>query len=366
MRVISETDFNLFKNLLKTDKNLAILGLKTNSISPQRTILVETDKWKGIIHESFNINKRGNYYLKRTKSSEIIYGKKYLYVKDSRTGGLKTISPFNGINDTRLIETKEIYDYYKLDFLYPYKNFLQNEKLSFIQKNKITNFEDYFKLKYKYIPYNLFKKELINKLNLTEIQILNNILSNAKNPNSIVLFNVEIISKRFIYNNMLSDLISMSKIFNEKINLLWSEKRIKLEHDLINKRITEVKKKFVKNEKLNVGEIFNDLLPKEFELIDDRLRLFEEGEELKHCVYNSGTYYDSIQKGTCGIYSIVHNKERFTLDLRFDNTTHKISINQFRGYSNKNAPQVLFNMVNNILEKNNLIEQFELVKINEF
>ena len=269
---------------------------------------------------------------------------------------LRKITPFRGaVVDRSLISLKEIYDWYKLDFLYPYINYMEGETLTFLKKHKITNFEQYFKIKYQYIPYVYFKKELYKNVSIYEINNLNNFLKITTNPNIVMNYKYIDIKKK-MEDNVYSDLISMSRQIERKINLLWSDRRIKEEHDKLTKEIFEIKKHFVEDRKIKVNDFFKDILPKEYELIDSIFRLLQEGEEQKHCVYSSGNYLSNVEKGNAALYSILFNDKRFTLDLHIKHpneiNSKELYIRQFMGFDNKEkAPKELYNKTIEYIKK---------------
>jgi hypothetical protein len=351
MEIIIEKDFEFFKQMMRENRETAILGLKTNSINPYRVIKVETDKWRAIINESFALTKTKKIYLKRTKTTEVIIGEKFIYNKSKQ--GLKTVSPFSYASGIESLMTKkEVFEFYGLDFLFKYANCFDNRTtISKIRKNKITNIEQLFKLTYPYIPYNFFRK------NNTEFNIdssflnnLNNMLSVAKNPNVITNLKKGDIDK-MLYATNYSDTVNMTIQLGRKINLLWSPARIKEEHDKLTKELSGIKKMFVRHEDLKPSKVFKNILPEEFELIDDRYRLFEEGEMMGHCVYTSDTYINNIKEGTGAIYSILYEGKRYTLELIYNSfsSDKKYYINQFRAASNQNPPENLNTWVHELI-----------------
>jgi len=354
MTILEENRYDEFLQLIKENRRLAVLGLRTNAIQPSREILVVTDKWKVIIFQQFKLSKNNKFYIKEEKRSQIIYGKDFLYTKIYSQ--LRKITPFRGaVVDRSLISLKEIYDWYKLDFLYPYINYMEGETLTFLKKHKITNFEQYFKIKYQYIPYVYFKKELYKNVSIYEINNLNNFLKITTNPNIVMNYKYIDIKKK-MEDNVYSDLISMSRQIERKINLLWSDRRIKEEHDKLTKEIFEIKKHFVEDRKIKVNDFFKDILPKEYELIDSIFRLLQEGEEQKHCVYSSGNYLSNVEKGNAALYSILFNDKRFTLDLHIKHpneiNSKELYIRQFMGFDNKEkAPKELYNKTIEYIKK---------------
>ena len=358
MEVLSENKFESFKTLIKENRQLATLALKTKSVIPSRVILVKTDKWRSIIREEFSLSKNNKFYLRRIRVSELIFGKKMLYgkVRDNgrNHGKLITITPFNLACDSRLINTDEILKFYDIEFLKPYyKYFYGNLKISFIKKNKITNIEKLIKLKYPGIPYRFFTKRCVSENNFdSNLPLLNDILMQSSNPNVILSFDNRNVFM-LLQNQTFLDLFNMSKSLDRKINLLWSNKRIKIEHDKLSLEIQTIKKHFVDNKDLSVNKRFHDILPKSYELITNTLRLFEEGESLRHCVYTSSSYLTNIQCGLCAIFSKLYKGERYTLELSYSYAAKLFQVNQFRGYRNKSVPNELYSQTKKLVDKIN-------------
>ena len=78
MTILEENRYDEFLQLIKENRRLAVLGLRTNAIQPSREILVVTDKWKVIIFQQFKLSKNNKFYIKEEKRSQIIYGKDFL------------------------------------------------------------------------------------------------------------------------------------------------------------------------------------------------------------------------------------------------------------------------------------------------
>lgn len=90
-------------------------------------------------------------------------------------------------------------------------------------------------------------------------------------------------------------------------------------------------------------DCYKDLLvglPYEYEFIDKKARLINETIEQDHCV---ATYASKINIGACGIYSILFDGHRWTLELtKFpDASGDKFLIAQCRGVRNQDAPYAL-------------------------
>jgi hypothetical protein len=142
--------------------------------------------------------------------------------------------------------------------------------------------------------------------------------------------------------NIFYDTIKMAKTLNKKVNCSWSAKRLKEEHDNWSREITDIV--FTEGDRLMyVKDIFIKFAETSgFKLLMTTKEMNIEGRKNDHCV---ATYVSKVDNGNCGIYSI----DGYTLELgskwATDYTKTLLSIVQFRGYKNCNAPEKLHNMV---------------------
>jgi hypothetical protein len=154
------------------------------------------------------------------------------------------------------------------------------------------------------------------------------------------------------YEYLLRDSIDMARKLGEVVNLSWSKKRLKQEHDDWAEELTQIL--FIDDNKaLNIRGVYKLFAAfSKYYLIKTTRGLAMEGQKQKHCV---GGYGNSIDNGTCAIFHV----NGYTLDLRIRlrtieeeeenegrlvtnyNRLHELYINQFRGFSNKNAPEKL-------------------------
>ena len=109
--------------------------------------------------------------------------------------------------------------------------------------------------------------------------------------------------------------------------------------------------KGVKN--IKTHDVYKDALKDfayEYELIDDKERLIQESIEMSHCV---ATYADRINNGYCGIFSIMYEGSRYTLEVvqsMFSDEKKALSYNQLKGKFNSAPPAGLVEAVNNVLK----------------
>lgn len=140
------------------------------------------------------------------------------------------------------------------------------------------------------------------------------------------------------------DYMRMLQQEGEKINLnISSYTTIKRNHDKLSRIILERNKD---RRRLKVSKIYPKIesIPGiEVEMIKKSDRLDEESKMLHHCVHG---YKDSINKGNCAIYSLVHDGERYTMEIKASKKTtedgkedYELNINQLKGKYNCAPPE---------------------------
>ena len=168
--------------------------------------------------------------------------------------------------------------------------------------------------------------------------------------------NLENLSIDFLGENliMFSDSIRMAKKLGKVVNCSWGIKRLKQEHDDWSEEITNIL--FVEdNCTLQIKGVFYEFAQfTKYYLIKTTRGLALEGQRQKHCV---GGYKDSVNSGKCAIFHI----DGYTLELRCEQisgggigeTKFKLINNQFRGFTNKKAPDELVNVVDSKIKEFN-------------
>lgn len=132
--------------------------------------------------------------------------------------------------------------------------------------------------------------------------------------------------------NYLWDCTKMAEKLNEKVNMRWSHRRLKQEHDKWAKIITDIL--FSANDReLYLHPVFIELDKQIGGLITTIKDLSLEGMMQKHCV---ATYASEIDKGKTGIYHI----EGYTLQVSRHNGLELTCV-QFKGRQNSPAPNDL-------------------------
>lgn len=142
--------------------------------------------------------------------------------------------------------------------------------------------------------------------------------------------------KVWLVEDWMTDHYEMDKKLSLKIT---SEKRMRDEHNKLSRARILKGIKYVKMDKL-YKDLFKDFaIP--VEEVDNKKRLLQESIEQEHCV---ATYADRINRGECGIFSMVFKDIRYTLEVnRFLNM---VQLQGFRnGQKGHNPPQELKEMI---------------------
>jgi len=147
---------------------------------------------------------------------------------------------------------------------------------------------------------------------------------------------------------MLIDTIKMGKTLNRKVNMAWSEKRLKEEHDDMSYIITDIVLTEC-NAPLSNAQLYLDFAKfTGYKILKSTKELALEGRRLNHCV---GGYASSVNSGGSAIFSI----QDYTLELtyRYDHSQkgYFLKINQFNGYGNAKAPKELYGEVQEKLDE---------------
>ncbi len=144
-----------------------------------------------------------------------------------------------------------------------------------------------------------------------------------------------------------ADTLRMAREQGRKVNLHWSAKRWKIEHDRLSRfatlnRLSEAATIYDLNN-------FKELLPRTFNgyLIPTSRRLGAEGLRQCHCV---ASWHDRIRAGRTAIASIFVNQRRFTVELFLTEFPRKkVNIGQVRGRFNrlptKNESNAIYGML---------------------
>jgi len=189
-----------------------------------------------------------------------------------------------------------------------------------------------------------FIKRNHDKLN----KLLNSDSYSHRKSNSLLFFYYLSKDNRLINKSDIAhDYIRMSEQEGLKINLnISSARTIKNRHDEISRAIVERNKD---KSRLRVSKDYPRISKApgmEIELIRSAERLNLESKILNHCVHS---YKSSVNSGSCAIYSLLFEGERYTLEVKSNKIETpkgeekpevkiELSVNQLRGKYNCNPP----------------------------
>lgn len=158
----------------------------------------------------------------------------------------------------------------------------------------------------------------------------------AKDPNHFIERTLD--DKYF--NLLATDLVRQAIILGRKVDFMWSEKRMKAEHDAWTKEIMNMEGENIDDKPLNYLKQFE--LLDGMTLLDSQKKVWMEGKMMQHCVYTN--YWSSIKNGTYNAYHIDIDGEQATLGI---NTWSdgQITFNQMYGHRNSNVSDKLLNTI---------------------
>lgn len=178
---------------------------------------------------------------------------------------------------------------------------------------------------------------------------LKHLLTHSHNGRAIELITLCFLCKdNRCDKQIVRDYLQMLIKEGDKINLnISSYKTLKARHDDLSEKI--LKKSNKKNSRLRVSKDYPKIIyisGVDIELIKTTKRLDHESEILHHCVHG---YSSRVNSGECAIYSMVHNGQRYTLQLGKKSIPtlaegdkkekdYKLKLSQLKGKYNCNAP----------------------------
>lgn len=169
-----------------------------------------------------------------------------------------------------------------------------------------------------------------------------------------VLINVENLKVEMFSWHGFIDACKMASSVNDKINCSWSANRLKQEHDIWAREISNVLLLNQKNTLMNVYHIYEDFAKYSgYELLKTNFDMVHDGLIMKHCV---ATYISKVDRGECGIYKV----NGYTMELSFSygevNNKPTLRIVQIKGYKNSKAPTELVEEISNKVTTFNIFE----------
>jgi len=181
-------------------------------------------------------------------------------------------------------------------------------------------------------PYPVAKKILNSQ---KKASVVNNIKFYMDYIDNIESLKEEWLEKEF---HRLYDALKMAKTLDKKVNASWTTRRLIEEHDKWAKIITDVM--FIDGDRpMAIHDMFKKFAEfSGYKILTTTKEMAHEGKRMNHCV---ATYVGKVENGLSGIYTI----DDYTLELTKgwdpETMTTKLHINQFRGYSNCDAPKDL-------------------------
>lgn len=160
------------------------------------------------------------------------------------------------------------------------------------------------------------------------------------------LYNIENIREDFFDDKYFRDTRKFAAALGKKINCAWSQKRLKLQHDIWAKEVVEIILEFEELRDLKIRKIYQDFADfSGIQMLLTNHDLIAEGRRMSHCV---GTYSGEVDAGRSGIYTygIGTLELGTTVDSNDVNKTI-LYVKQFRGYDNIAVPSKDYHFVKN-------------------
>lgn len=291
--------------------------------------------------KNIKISSNNRMYFVSTNRIVFLYKKKKFWYIDNRT---KIIRPMSIMHLTMQVGHERIYKIFLKRF--PWIKFLKEHqnKFSTIGFNTIIKYDLFgYKecLKYLYKS-NLPTAKLYSEVSPKDFQYY------SKNSINIDKTNPEFFDAQSQLSSLFKDSIRMADILGEKVNCLWSVKRLTQEHDAWARKITEIT--MVESDRpLNIKQVYLDFAQwSGHQIITTTKELAYEGIRRSHCV---GSYSNNIDSGSCAIFSI----EEYTAQISFNGY---MSLTQFNGFKNKQAPNELYSKIQKQVEEYNKLNNY--------
>ena len=173
------------------------------------------------------------------------------------------------------------------------------------------------------------------------------------------------ISNIIKYYSIFFDCIDQAILLEQKINPLWSEKRIDEEHTRMTRELMEHQLNTVENKpvmyKPAVDKILNLMNAKGVEFLDNQRRVFLEGKVMDHCIYTN--YWNRIENGNMYAFNFRYGDESGTLTFypilarTSDNKDYTITckFNEYLGKRNQKLSDKATESAKMFVEKFNMI-----------
>jgi hypothetical protein len=164
------------------------------------------------------------------------------------------------------------------------------------------------------------------------------------------------------YQDMYADIMSQARILGKKIDMTWSEKRLKEEHNIWTREIMALSILSVEEHDYEYTET---AMPEGLEFIKTNYELFEEGTVMKHCIYTN--YAARIKQKVYFGLRYERDGVRATVGIeKINDWTGNLHVSKFclnQMYSKGNAPvdDVHKDIVREWLDKPETQEYFNLL-----
>lgn len=321
-KLISEMHHNVDKFISTYKENplhARVMALSDTIHTTQVNIFIRSEFNFDIVTENLNygVSKNLKKYFRRKKIRQVFIKPTSFYIKE-----IANLKPLCAIS-------LQNYEYNTIVEKYGWVRFLRENRLN-IPFNSVVKYKLYdlkkalsfmYKAPYPYAvilhKHSSFTTRFWRQYRQTVIGITN--------------INEDIFS---IDDMFIQDAISMAYKLNKTINLSWSSKRFKQEHDDNAMIIAELTSSF-DNRELNINPIFTKFAEhNNIKLLTTTKELAMEGIKQAHCVAN---YSNQIDSGFCAIYRY----KEYTVQINRDKSVinNPLTIQQIRGYRNVSATE---------------------------
>ena len=289
----------------------------------------------------FGISKTNKMYNRESRLYQLKYSKnKFTLISRGHKGGSNFTPPtYSNIENkgyTLGIDARKIIRTILSNRFAWFRFIAETSPLQNISLNTFIN-KKLFTLKaalrhYYNCPYPVAKKILNSQ---RKASVVNNIKFYMDYIDNIESLKEEWLGEEFY---RLYDALKMAKTLDKKVNASWTTRRLKEEHDKWAKIITDVM--FIDGDRpMAINDMFKKFAEfSGYKMLTTTKEMAHEGKRMNHCV---ATYVGKVENGLSGIYTI----DDYTLELTkgWDSETRTtiLHINQFRGYSNCDAPGYL-------------------------
>lgn len=295
-----------------------VFGNKVHTTSVQTKtetddkIIIKHTQCRPVFRRAYYIDKKnieGITYDKQTKEVKIWFGKQFYEL----TGGIRNafLKSFPELE-------------WAANLSYGMINLINNTILKAMLKGKITNPR---LLLQRYLntslgkKYNLEYERIYQKLkNTSDYFTIREHASKSlyfTNPTEYLIYIMDeaVNDKLNADFYTIEDMITQAKILNKKINLSWSSKRLNEVHSEWTREIMSYEINQLE-QKEYYSDVELDFRHSNLELITNKVDLFKEGSEMKHCVYTN--YNSRVEAKRYFVFKYTRGSVRATVGIRYD------------------------------------------------